>query len=72
MLLKRSYFEVIFVVNMIMKQKPLIDATYLLEKFDTKGGWTFAHIPETPKNKSAWFGWVKVSGWIHDYELTSH
>jgi len=72
MLLKRPYFAVIFVVNMIMKQKPLIDATYLLEKFDTEDGWTFACIPETPKNKSGRFGWVKVSGWINDYELISH
>jgi len=55
-----------------MNQQPLIDAHYLLEKFDTKGGWTFARIPEIPQDKRAWFGWVKVSGMIDDYEIKNH
>ncbi len=52
-----------------MNQKPLVDKTCVLEKFDMKGGWTFARIPEIPQDRKAWFGWVKVSGKIDDYEI---
>ena len=55
-----------------MNQQPIINAIYLLEKFDVKGGWTFARIPEIPQNKNTWFGWVKVSGKIDDYEFKNH
>ena len=55
-----------------MYKKPLVDGTYLLEKFDTKGGWTFARIPEIPQDRKAWFGWVKVSGSIDDFEIKNH
>lgn len=55
-----------------MNQEPIINGLYLLEKFDTKGGWTFARIPEIPQNKNTWFGWVKVSGMIDDYEFKNH
>jgi len=47
----------------------LIDKSYLLEKFHMKGGWTYAAIPEFPKNISSHFGLVKVSGKIDDYEF---
>lgn len=48
---------------------PLVNNTYLLEKFPGKGGWTYAAIPEIPQNKSNPFGWVTVKGSIDDYEL---
>lgn len=43
---------------------PLVNKQYLLEKFEGKGGWTFARIPEIIKDKKAPFGWVKVMGSI--------
>jgi len=50
-------------------QKPLVDKTYLLKKFNGKGGWTFIELPEIKPDKNRYFGWVKVSGFIDDYEL---
>ena len=48
--------------------KPLINKKYILERFDGKGGWTFARIPEIPQDKHAHFGWVKVRGTIDGKE----
>lgn len=48
---------------------PLVDNHYLLQKFPGKGGWTYAIIPEVGQDKKAHFGWVKVKGFIDDYEL---
>ncbi len=53
-------------------EKPLIDKKYLLEKFPGKGGWTYAVIPEVLQDKHAHFGWVKVKGFIDDFELKSY
>ena len=50
-------------------EEPLINKTYLLEKFSGKGGWTYAAIPEISPNKHAHFGWVRVKGSIDGYEL---
>lgn len=50
----------------------LVDKSYLLQKFQGKGGWTYAAIPEIPKDKSAWFGLVKVCGSIDGYEITNY
>lgn len=52
-----------------MKVKPLVDDTYLLEKFEGKGGWTFARIPEISQDKNAPFGWRKVRGTIDGFEI---
>ena len=52
--------------------KPLINKKYILERFDGKGGWTFAHIPEIPQDKHAHFGWVKVRGTIDGYEIRKY
>lgn len=49
--------------------KPLVNQSYLLEKFSGKGGWTYARIPEIPQDKKAHFGWVKVRGTIDGYEI---
>ncbi len=53
-------------------QKPLVDKEYLLEKFPGKGGWTYAAIPEVLQDKHAWFGWVKVKGFIDHHELKNY
>lgn len=53
-------------------EKPLINKKYLLEKFPGKGGWTYAVIPEVLQDKHAHFGWVKVRGFIDDFELKNY
>ncbi len=44
----------------------------LLKKFPGKGGWTYAEVPEIPQDKKAPFGWVKVKGFIDDYEIKQY
>jgi len=44
----------------------------ILKKFPGKGGWTYAEIPEIPQDKKAPFGWVKVKGFIDDYEIKQY
>jgi len=55
-----------------MKKSPLIDKSYLLEKFPGKGGWTYALIPEIPMQKRFPFGWMKVRGKIDDFQLDNY
>lgn len=52
--------------------KPIVDAEFLLERFPGKGGWTYARIPQVIKEKDAPFGWVKVKGFIDNYEVKSY
>jgi hypothetical protein len=52
--------------------KPIVKKKYILEKFQGKGGWTFARIPEIPQDKKAHFGWVKVRGTIDGYEIRKY
>nr|WP_321409705.1 YdeI/OmpD-associated family protein [uncultured Carboxylicivirga sp.] len=51
------------------QRKPIVDKNYLLEKFTGKGGWTYVEIPEVEPDKHAWFNWIKVCGYIDNYEL---
>lgn len=51
---------------------PLVDKEYLLEKFQGKGGWTFARIPEIPQSKNTPFGWVRVRGTIDNFEIKNY
>jgi hypothetical protein len=44
---------------------------YLLEKYQRKGGWTYAAIPEVLQDKNSPFGWGKVNGRIDDLEITN-
>ena len=55
-----------------MKDVPLVNKRYLLEKFPGKGGWTFARIPEIMQDKKAHFGWVKVKGTVDGYEISKY
>jgi hypothetical protein len=56
----------------MINQIPLVDKEYLLEKFQGKGGWTFAKIPEITQNKNVPFGWVKVRGTIDNFEIKNY
>ena len=49
--------------------KPLVDDKFLLERFQGKGGWTYARIPQLIQDKTKPFGWVKVKGSIDDYKF---
>lgn len=44
-------------------EKPLVNKDYLLQKFEGKGGWTYAEIPEIPMSEKP-FGMFKVKGTI--------
>ncbi|AWH85919.1 hypothetical protein HYN59_12745 [Flavobacterium album] len=55
-----------------MKDKPLTDKEYLLERFPGKGGWTFIELPDIPKDKDIPFGVVKVKGTIDDYKIKDY
>jgi hypothetical protein len=58
--------------NKLASEKPLVSRNYLLEKYPGKGGWTYAAIPEILQNKKSPFGWVKVKGWIDDFEIKNY
>jgi hypothetical protein len=49
--------------------KPLVDGEYLLERFDGKGGWTYARIPDVKAEKTTPFGWKKIKGSIDGHEI---
>lgn len=50
----------------------LIDKEYTLQKFQGKGGWTYAAIPEIAQDKHAWFGTIKVRGSIDGYPIDNY
>jgi hypothetical protein len=52
--------------------KALVNQSYLLQKFQGKGGWTYALIPEVAQNKTNPFGWVKVRGSIDGVEISKY
>lgn len=53
-------------------QIPLFDKVCVLEKFQGKGGWTFARIPDISPDKNTPFGWVRVCGTIDGHEIKSY
>lgn len=42
--------------------KKLAEGDYLLQRFQGKGGWTYAEIPGVEQDRETPFGWVKVRG----------
>jgi len=55
--------------NQSVSVAPLVNNSYLLEKFPGKGGWTYAALPEIRQNKDKPFGWVRVKGTIDSYPI---
>lgn len=51
---------------------PLVDRSYILEKFKGKGGWTYVQIPEIVQSEHTPFGWVRVCGTIDGYEIKNY
>ncbi|OAQ38943.1 hypothetical protein A5893_12965 [Pedobacter psychrophilus] len=56
----------------MIEQIPLVEKEYLIEKFQGKGGWTFARIPEIPQSNNTPFGWVRVKGTIDGFEIKNY
>lgn len=55
-----------------MKEAPLFNSKVTLEKFQGKGGWTFARLPGVKPDPHAHFGWIKVRGLIDDFEIRQY
>lgn len=55
-----------------MGDRALIDKEYVPEKFQGKGGWTYAQVPEILQNKHSSFGWVRVRGSIDNFEIKGY
>jgi hypothetical protein len=53
-------------------EKPLVNKKYKLQKYPGKGGWIYTVISEIPSNKKRRFGFVRVKGFIDDYEIKSY
>ena len=53
-------------------EKPLVDKTYIVEKFPGKGGWTFVALPEIQPDKKSYFNWIQVRGSIDGYALNHY
>jgi hypothetical protein len=51
---------------------PLVNKSYLLQKYPGKGGWAYAAIEEIAPDKKSRFGWVQVSGSIDGFVLTRY
>jgi hypothetical protein len=52
--------------------KPLVNKTVVLEKFPGKGGWTYSRLPEIKPDTHTRFGWIKVRGFIDDFEIRQY
>jgi hypothetical protein len=52
--------------------KPLVNKTVILEKFPGKGGWTYGRLPGVKPDPHAHFGWIKVRGFIDDFEIRQY
>lgn len=49
--------------------KAIVNEKILLEKYEGKGGWTYARVPKTLANSRKAFGWKKLKGTIDNYEV---
>lgn len=57
---------------MIHHRAPLVDNQYLLKKFEMKGGWTYAEIPQIRQNPKVPFGWVQVCGSVDGFDINQY
>jgi uncharacterized protein YdeI (YjbR/CyaY-like superfamily) len=53
-------------------KKPLIDKTYIIDKFPGKGGWCFVVIKDIPASKKRKGGMVRVTGTIDDFAIEKY
>ncbi|WP_207421340.1 YdeI/OmpD-associated family protein [Desertivirga brevis] len=50
-------------------EKLIVDSELLLQKFEGKGGWTYAEIPDATGTSKSSFGWVRVKGFVDEIEI---
>lgn len=55
-----------------MKTSFHINGSYLLQKFNGKGGWTYIALPEIKVKSNLPFGWLEVRGSIDHIELNHY
>lgn len=55
-----------------MPEKELVNTKVKLQRFPGKGGWTYAALPTVKSDKHSHFGWVRVKGFIDDYEIKQY
>jgi hypothetical protein len=53
-------------------EKPLVNKKFKLEKYPGKGGWTYTILPGFIRNTNIPFRWVKVKGFIDNYEIKNY
>lgn len=53
-------------------EEPLIEADFVMQKIDGKGGWTYIALPDVPRDKKGRFGLVRVRGTIDAYEIRAY
>ncbi len=51
-------------------QPPLIQGTFIMQKMDMKGGWTFVVLPSHAPKTGNPFGWFIVQGTIDDVPIS--
>jgi len=51
-------------------ENPLVNQTFQLDKYPDKAGWIYVAIPQI-MHEHAIFSWVKVKGFIDDYEINN-
>ncbi|QBQ41352.1 DUF1905 domain-containing protein [Sphingobacterium psychroaquaticum] len=56
----------------MIKDKPLVDKAFVLEKEMNKCGWTYVRLPELAPSKNTAFGWLRVSGTIEGHEIKKY
>ena len=52
--------------------KTIVNKKLVLEKFQGKGGWTYAQVPSLEVSPGTPFGWMKVKGSIDGYEIKKY
>ena len=52
--------------------KTIVNKKLVLEKFQGKGGWTYAQVPSLEASPGTPFGWMKVKGSIDGYEIKKY
>jgi len=52
--------------------KPLLHNTFIMEKFNGKGGWTFVRLPDLKIKKEPPFKWAKVKGSIDGFPFEKY
>jgi hypothetical protein len=53
-------------------EQPIAKGRFLLNKFEGKGGWTYAELPDVQPASNVPFGWVTVKGTIDGQVFKQH